>query len=75
MENETETPKELFDKLEPDAQEVVTEFMRRLLVGQEEYGRLNIATDDRNWQQEILEENLDSAFYQITNLIKIQRNR
>lgn len=49
--------------LEPDAVRVL-EFIRdRLLVGQSQYGRLDIARDTRDWPREASEEAADLAVY------------
>jgi len=52
--------------LEPDAVRVVERIVERLRLGQERYGKLDIATNRRDakaWRYEAAEEYLDGAVY------------
>jgi hypothetical protein len=52
--------------LEPDAVRVVERIVERLRLGQERYGKLDIATNRRDakaWRREAAEEYLDGAVY------------
>jgi hypothetical protein len=49
--------------LEPDAIRVVERIIQRLLLGQKQYGPLDLATNPRDWRAEATEEFLDGAIY------------
>ena len=42
---------------------VLAELAARILVGQEQYGRLDLANDKRDWRKEKAEEEKDWLFY------------
>jgi hypothetical protein len=54
---------EIAAQLEPDAVRVLAFIARRLLAGQRAYGRLDIATDRRDWRKERAEELADAFVY------------
>lgn len=51
------------DQLEPDAVRALTLIAHRLLKGQKAYGRIDVATDPRDWQKEREEELQDALVY------------
>jgi hypothetical protein len=51
------------DELGPDERRVLVVLARRLLAGQKAYGRLDVATDTRNWRRERAEELADALVY------------
>lgn len=59
--------------LEPDALTALVEIAERLLVGQKQYGRINIDTDQRDWLQQMIEEQQDKDVYGTFLLIKLRR--
>jgi hypothetical protein len=53
----------LAQKLNPDEQRVLLEVARRLKMGRRVYGKLDLATDRRDFQKELAEEMTDAAVY------------
>lgn len=56
--------------LEPDAVRVLVYIARRLLHGQEQYGPLQIANDERDWRKERAEEIGDLLVYSALGELK-----
>lgn len=54
---------ETLRRLGPDELRVLHILARRLLVGQERYGRLDVARDQRDWRRERAEEVHDLLIY------------
>ena len=52
--------------------QIVKLIKKRLVVGEERYGKENIASDGRDFIQEALEEALDCSVYLAGQLIEIQ---
>ena len=52
--------------------QIVKLIKKRLVVGEERYGKQNIASDGRDFVQEALEEALDCSVYLAGQLIEIQ---
>jgi hypothetical protein len=50
-------------ELGPDERRVLLVLARRLLAGQTTYGRLDVATDGRDWRKERAEELADALIY------------
>lgn len=53
----------------PREQRVLSDFVRRLLIGQRSYGQL--AYKKKNWARETYEENLDSTVYSLCGLLDL----
>jgi hypothetical protein len=53
----------MYDQLEPDAQRTLNYLARRLLDGQKAYGKLDLASDPRDWKKERGEEIADLLVY------------
>jgi hypothetical protein len=53
----------LASKLAPDELRVLLEVARRLKMGRRVYGKLDLATDRRDFQREAAEELIDAAVY------------
>lgn len=64
---------DIVDKLEPDARELLLEQARRLIIGQRQYGRVDLDTDRRNFVREALEECLDQTIYTLAALKRLER--
>jgi hypothetical protein len=54
---------EIYEALEPEARKVLLKIARRLQAGQAEYGRMQVATDPRDFMDEVQEECLDTVMY------------
>lgn len=54
---------EITDLLGPDERRVLVVLARRLLAGQQQYGRLRLATDARDWRHERAQEIQDLLIY------------
>lgn len=54
---------DLLSRLGDDELRVIERFAARLLMGQERYGRLSLATDKRDWKAESSEELVDFLVY------------
>jgi hypothetical protein len=54
---------DVVDELGPDERRVLLALARRLLAGQKPYGRLDVATDQRDWREERAEELADALIY------------
>ena len=65
--------KTLIANLEPDAVEVMHEMAIRLTHGQQRYGKIDIDTDQRDFQREKYEEDIDAAAYACISYIKRKR--
>lgn len=61
---------EILAQLEPDAKRVIAFIGARLLIGQRQYGRLEIAKDKRDWRKERDEEAADLLFYVAAAMLK-----
>jgi len=61
--------------LEPggDEEDVLRVIRERVELGQKQYGKLDIARDEREWTKEALEETLDLCVYLAIRLVKILR--
>ena len=57
-------------RLDDDSLLVVDMLVQRMLAGREEYGRLDIGTDLRDWAAEGAEEAIDLAAYLAIGLLK-----
>jgi len=57
-------------ELGPDEVRTLVALARRLLLGQQSYGALDVRTDPRKWQGEARDEALDLAVYLAVDLIK-----
>jgi len=55
--------------------QIVKLIRKRLVKGEERYGKQNIASDGRDFIQEALEEALDCAVYLAAKLIEIKNKR
>lgn len=55
--------------LEDDAVSALAFLAARLVKGQRQYGRLDIASDTRNWKREASEEYADAAVYEALHLL------
>jgi len=64
---------DLIEMLEPDAREALQTIAERMVAGRRQYGRLEIATDDRDFRQEFAEEMLDGAVYAAIETIRQRR--
>ena len=53
----------LWEQLGPDEKRVVVAVAERLVLGREQYGALDLATDERDMRAEAAEEFLDGAIY------------
>lgn len=62
-EKDLDTIVRLLPSLEPDALRVVLGVVHRLRKGYRAYGRLDLATDTRDWRAEELDELLDAVVY------------
>lgn len=60
----------LIDQLGSDELRVLTRIAERLVVGSKQYGRLDIAADRRDWDEEARQEALDLAVYAAIGLEK-----
>jgi hypothetical protein len=60
----------MFDQLEPDAQATLHYLAQRLLDGQKAYGKLDLRTDPRDWEQERKEEIADLLVYTAFQTLK-----
>ena len=49
---------------------VLAALAKRILVGQQQYGRLDLATDKRDWRKEKAEEEQDWLFYAVFEDLK-----
>jgi hypothetical protein len=56
-----------------DEEEVLRVLRGRLELGQMQYGKLDIARDEREWSKELLEEVLDQCVYTAIMLVRILR--
>lgn len=56
-----------------DEEEVLRVLRGRLELGQKQYGKLDIARDEREWSKELLEEVLDQCVYTAIMLVRILR--
>jgi hypothetical protein len=63
MNTRAEEWQRLLDELGPEEHEVLLVLGRRLLAGQRQYGRLDLARDPRDWKREAAEEAADLAIY------------
>lgn len=61
---------ELAARLEPDSQRVLLHLAERLTNGQQEYGPLHLATDTRDFHQDLYEEMLDASVYCVMKILK-----
>jgi len=57
----------------PDEINLISLIAERLEKGRESYGALNLATDERDFTAEALEELLDGAIYLASKLMKLRR--
>jgi hypothetical protein len=53
----------IMGELGPDERRVMLVLARRLLAGQRAYGRLDVATDGRDWRRERADELADALVY------------
>ena len=58
------------ENLEPHALFVLLEIAQRMVVGQAEYGALNLDTDTRDFHREAHEEDMDSLVYRTMDFVK-----
>lgn len=63
----------LLNHLNADEQEVVLRITQRLVMGAEQYGKLSIDTDPRNWAEQAAEEAFDGSVYHAILAIKLSR--
>ena len=61
---------ELARELEPDSVSVLLHLAERLTKGQKEYGPLRLATDTRDFHQDLYEEMLDASVYCVMRILK-----
>jgi hypothetical protein len=54
---------DVVSELGPDERRVLLVLARRLLAGQQAYGRLDVASDRRDWRKERAEELADALVY------------
>jgi hypothetical protein len=62
-------------ELEPDALRALLYLAERLLVGQKAYGKLDLATDPRDWKRELEEEVGDLLVYSAFEALKKSKAR
>ena len=62
-----------YDDLSDDEQEVLSEMLKRIEMGRDQYGPLDIDNDPRNFRQEAAEEWVDLAVYSIADAIRKRR--
>jgi hypothetical protein len=55
----------IVDQLNPDELSVLERIAKRLLMGQKQYGELNLANDKRDWNEELRQELLDVIVYAV----------
>lgn len=65
----------LIGQLADDEVAVLCQIAERLAMGRTLYGKLDIATDKRDWQKEAREEVFDLAVYLAIALVKAGRDR
>jgi hypothetical protein len=61
-------------ELGPDEHRVILVLARRLLAGQRAYGRLDVATDGRDWRRERADELADALVYWAIGEVSATRN-
>ena len=66
---------DIAEQLGDDEVEVLLSIARRVLRGREQYGELDIDSDDRDWRQERSEELFDALVYTAIDDIKDRRRR
>ena len=64
---------DIAEQLGDDEVEVLLSIARRVLRGREQYGELDIDSDDRDWRQEGQEERLDLIVYDAIQHVKDSR--
>lgn len=62
-------------QLNLDETEAIMSFVAKLLEGKDKHGALDLATDARDWDEEIRQEMVDAAFYAVFKSIQRARRR
>ncbi len=63
-----------YSELSDDEQEILSEFMRRIEMGSEQYGPLDIDSDPRDFNEEEAQEQYDRVFYRLAEVIRRRRD-
>lgn len=64
--------RDVIEQLGDDERRVLTLIAERLLMGQSQYGVLDMATDPRDWRKEALEECADGLVYAAVALMCVK---
>lgn len=58
-----------------DERAVIELIVERVRMGRRLYGELRLSSDQRDWQEQFLQEQVDGAFYGAAGLIVMRRGR
>lgn len=73
LDNDLHKLNEIFEQLGDDEKEIIEVLAERLLEGQKRYGKFDLDSDDRDFQQEAFEEDCDWLVYRAAEVVRNRR--